>query len=139
MRYYLYVHTNRINGKKYIGITVQDPKKRWANGKGYSNQKKFYSAIIKYGWDNFEHQFWELSSEKDMLYGEKYLIAFYNSVKEGYNTTPGGKSCWRTGYRDPNVTIHKMDYRTEEEYRRAYNKWYNRPKEIIFSTKIIYD
>lgn len=26
-----------------------------------------------------------------MLYGEKYLIAYYNTVKDGYNITTGGE------------------------------------------------
>lgn len=26
---YIYIHTNRINGKKYVGQTTRNPKKRW--------------------------------------------------------------------------------------------------------------
>ena len=46
----VYCHTNKINGKKYIGITSKKPEYRWNNGKGYSTQIVFARAIEKYGW-----------------------------------------------------------------------------------------
>ena len=90
--YYIYVHTNKKNGAKYVGITTQNPKQRWANGSGYSTQKKFYNAILKYGWDNFDHQVWEVGSMEDMLYGEQYLIKYWDTIKNGYNVSSGGKN-----------------------------------------------
>ena len=54
--YTVYQHKNKINGKVYIGITMQEPEKRWGvNGRNYKSSPHFYSAIQKYGWDNFEH------------------------------------------------------------------------------------
>ena len=53
--YKVYIHRNKINGKVYIGITKQKPENRWRNGKGYKQNIKFYRAIEKYGWNNFEH------------------------------------------------------------------------------------
>ena len=53
--YTIYIHKNKINNKVYIGQTSQNPKKRWDNGRGYQSSPKFYNAILKYGWDNFEH------------------------------------------------------------------------------------
>jgi hypothetical protein len=51
--YSVYKHTNKYNNKIYIGITKQNPIKRWANGKGYKINSHFRNAIEKYGWDNF--------------------------------------------------------------------------------------
>lgn len=54
--YTVYQHKNKINGKIYIGITMQKPEVRWGkNGNNYKSSPHFYSAIQKYGWDNFEH------------------------------------------------------------------------------------
>ena len=52
--YIVYQHKNKINGKVYIGITMQDPERRWRHGEGYKSSPHFYAAIQKYGWDNFE-------------------------------------------------------------------------------------
>lgn len=41
----IYKHTNKINGKSYIGQTCQEATERWKNGKGYSkSQSVFYSG-----------------------------------------------------------------------------------------------
>lgn len=38
-----------------MGITSQNIKVRWQNGRGYFKCKVFKRAIDKYGWDNFQH------------------------------------------------------------------------------------
>ena len=50
----VYMHKSP-SGKVYIGVTKRNLEIRWANGEGYKKQPHFYSAIKKYGWDNFEH------------------------------------------------------------------------------------
>ena len=92
--YTVYQHKNKINGKIYIGITSQKPENRWGSqGCNYKSSPHFYSAIQKYGWDNFEHNilFTELTKEQACL-KEQELIKEYNSMNRefGYNSTSGG-------------------------------------------------
>lgn len=44
------------NGKLYYGITCREPEVRWDGGKGYIDNKEMYSDIVKYGWNNIEHE-----------------------------------------------------------------------------------
>ena len=81
--YCVYCHINLVNNKKYIGITKQRPQDRWReNGKGYQGQTKFWNAIKKYGWDNFEHiiLFTNLTLE-EANYKEKELIDYFDTIK----------------------------------------------------------
>lgn len=50
----VYKHTFP-NGKVYIGVTGNEPKKRWLNGEGYRGQS-VYDEIKKYGWKNIKHE-----------------------------------------------------------------------------------
>lgn len=54
--YTVYMHTNKTNLKRYIGITGQTVQERWRDGKGYKSCILFNRAIQKYGWDGFEHE-----------------------------------------------------------------------------------
>lgn len=87
------MHKNKLNGKVYIGKTCKKPERRWARGKGYLAQSKFYGDITEYGWENFEHiiiaEGLDELEAKDM---EISLIAKYESTnkEKGYNTTRGG-------------------------------------------------
>ena len=92
--YTVYQHKNKINGKIYIGITSQKPEQRWGSqGCNYKSSPHFYSAIQKYGWNNFEHNilFTGLTKEQACL-KEQELIKEYNSMNRefGYNSTSGG-------------------------------------------------
>lgn len=93
--YYVYIHTNRINGKMYIGITSKEPRIRWNNGSGYIKCSRFYNAIKKYGWDNFEHQIFASRLTKDEACNmERLLIKKLKTQNPsfGYNLDEGG-SC----------------------------------------------
>ena len=84
--------------KSYIGLTKQKPQRRWRKGKAYLKEPtKFANAIIKYGWDNFNHEIIgvvEANTEEELLQDlkewEKYYIWKYDSYKNGYNSTLGG-------------------------------------------------
>lgn len=91
--YSVYCHMNKVNGKRYIGITARKPEKRWgANGCNYKGQL-FYSAIQKYGWDNFSHEIlYKNLSKEEAESLEIELIAKFNTRDDdfGYNVAIGG-------------------------------------------------
>lgn len=93
-KFTIYKHTNKINKKVYIGITCQLPKYRWgSNGQGYNNSPHFYSAIQKYGWDNFEHEIlYSDLTESEAKQLEINLIEQYQARNPqfGYNSQTGG-------------------------------------------------
>ena len=120
----VYCHTNKINGKRYIGITQNKPNRRWQNGYGYKDRNShFCNAIKKYGWENFEHIILEENlTRKEASEKEKYYIRLYNTNNEnyGYNITSGG---------DNNFTRNKL---TEEQRTNISNK----TKEAMNSAEI---
>lgn len=93
-RWYVYMHINKINDKKYIGITSMDPPaKRWNYGFGYQNSKHFWNAIQKYGWNNFKHEILFAGlTKQEACDKEIELIALYDTTNQdmGYNVAPGG-------------------------------------------------
>lgn len=106
--YKIYVHINKINGKIYIGQTCRkNVKERFGkNGIQYQKCPRFWNAIQKYGWDNFEHivLIENLTQEiADIV--EVELIEKYKSCNTnfGYNLAPGGrtgsgKTLWKIIY-----------------------------------------
>lgn len=88
----IYAHRNKLNNKYYIGQTIQEPSKRWRCGEGYVHCQKFYNAIKKYGWNNFEHIILCKCNSSDADTLEKYYIKKYDSVKNGYNISFGGNT-----------------------------------------------
>ena len=92
--YTLYMHINKTNNKKYIGITCQKTKKRWNNGRGYMHCPIFYNAILKYGWNNFEHItiLKNLSKEEAEIKEQEYIKKYKSNIRKyGYNIQNGGR------------------------------------------------
>ena len=93
--YKVYRHTSP-SGKTYIGITRQDVKKRWENGRGYKECPAFNKAIKKYGWDNIKHEIlFKGLTKEEAEQKEIELIAKYKSNQKqyGYNIENGGNCC----------------------------------------------
>lgn len=94
MKYTVYMHEHRENNKRYIGITCQNPRKRWGNGKNYKPSSYFRNAIDKYGWDMFRHEilYTNLTKEEACKL-EQELIQKYktNDRRYGYNNSIGGE------------------------------------------------
>lgn len=91
---YIYKITNTINGKSYIGKTYLPIEERFKQHiqdfkKTRCKNRPLYSAISKYGVENFKIEVIEETNtpaEREM-----YWIKFYNTYgKTGYNATRGG-------------------------------------------------
>lgn len=94
-KYCVYCHTNKVNGKKYVGITSQKPENRWRNGNGYRNNEHFWRAIKKYKWHNFSHEILYTNLTKNEA--EKIEIELIKELKtfekdKGYNIELGGNA-----------------------------------------------
>lgn len=109
--YCVYKHTNKFNGKVYIGITSQLPEKRWKNGYGYEGNEYFFRAIQKYGWnDGFDHEIIVSGLTKEnACVIEIELIKTYDSTNsdKGYNFSSGG-DCGNAGCTSSEEWVEKM-------------------------------
>lgn len=111
------MHTSPSN-KVYIGITSQEPLKRWGNGSNYSKQKYFYAAIKKYGWKNIKHEIlFSNLTEEEAKQQEIELIAKHKSTDRnyGYNLTLGGDGV--KGY----VPTEETKQRTKATMKKLYS------------------
>lgn len=130
-KYSVYIHTNKINGKRYIGITKRKPEKRWRNGEGYKEQPHFYSAIQEYGWENFDHFILEVDSEELMFQLEKQYISYYKTTdrRYGYNKSLGGESGAYLGRTEEEKKQYSIDYyRTHKE---KWSEYYEENRDVI--------
>lgn len=90
-KYTIYKHTSP-SGKVYIGQTCQNVWIRQLhNGNGYKKNPIFWNAILKYGWNNIQHEIiLEGLSKSEADYAETYLIRWYKLHGNSYNVTDGG-------------------------------------------------
>lgn len=100
MKGIIYIYTNALNGKVYIGQTTQEEKARKCQHKTSKDNLPFHCAIRKYGWDNFHYEtlkeIYSDSKEDLMLllnFWEKFYIKEYKSNIIGYNVALGGNNC----------------------------------------------
>lgn len=93
---YVYLITNTINNKKYVGIT-NNYKRRWGNECSYPKDPKkrqvIQEAIHKYGKENFKFEIlYQGVSIEEACLKEKQLIEEYHTLIQdwGYNVDKGG-------------------------------------------------
>lgn len=93
----IYKVTNKINGKIYIGQTVQSLKDRWYRHCARKSLSKkemnmhIKRAIFKYGKENFNIEILEECDSSMLNERERYYISYFDSYHNGYNSTPGGQ------------------------------------------------
>ena len=89
----VYLILNKINGKRYVGQTVQPLRVRFNEHARKKEHTLIGNAIRKYGRENFYCGVIKTCSSKAELdYWEKYFIAALHTKKPyGYNLTDGGE------------------------------------------------
>ena len=124
-KFYVYVHTCTANGKRYVGCTTQArPELRWQRGRGYQHNDHFYRAILKHGWNNFQHEVFEVESEEEMYRKEVELISFYhsNDPRYGYNHSSGGEKSASGCIRSEEFVKHLSEIHKEKWLDSGYRK-----------------
>lgn len=92
--YSVYCFTNKINNKKYVGITF-DMQRRYKQHKTARNRCPVFSnAIKKYGFETFDFTVLKenLTQEDAKSLEKKFIEEFNSIVPNGYNRTKGGDS-----------------------------------------------
>ena len=93
----IYLITNKINNKQYIGSTIIEPQKRFKQHIYNSTHKNthqynypLYQAMRKYGIDNFNFEIIlqkDCSEEEIRLIEKEYIIQYNSLCPNGYNQT----------------------------------------------------
>ena len=110
--YSIYKATNKINGKCYIGFATNWPRRKNKHRiASKNNNNKFYRAIRKHDWDNFEWSVLYQSKDREhtLKIMEPYFINEYDSYHGGYNATMGGEGVF--GYSFSEESKRKMSER----------------------------
>ena len=123
MLHEIYLVTNLINGKQYVGQTKHGHTGgRWKEHNVIREDYNtiFHNAIKKYGTENFSVEVIEDNiSDRDIDQREIYYIEFYNTFHangHGYNMTKGGRGM--LGYKPTKKTKQKVKKSTIETWKR---------------------
>ena len=91
---FIYLITNNVNNKKYVGQTIGSIQERWNQHLRATRDKgsrHLYDAIKKYGYQSFSIQKIEEVLNEQLNERECFWISYYDSFKNGYNMTSGGE------------------------------------------------
>jgi len=90
----VYLVTNTINGKRYVGQTSNSlEERRKQHLKISSGCLALRSALVKYGFENFEFSslFEDLNLEQANYFEKEYIDRYKTKAPNGYNLTDGGE------------------------------------------------
>jgi group I intron endonuclease len=100
--YKIYVVTNLLNGKMYVGQTIQKLLRRWRQHRSSARTKRlvhFHHAINKYGEENFRIDCVAFAVTKEYAdwLEKQWIVTLRTHLPEyGYNSTYGGEGARHT-------------------------------------------
>lgn len=126
----IYKITNKINGKCYIGQSV-NIKQRWREHKSLINgiagteysYYPIYQAFHKYGIENFQFDILEECEIEKLNIRERYWINYYksNDSNKGYNQNSGGTD--GQFYKKYDYELISKDYLEGMDYKNLEEKY----------------
>lgn len=92
----IYLVTNLVNGKQYVGMTIRSLEERRReheyHAKNNVSNSILHRAMCKYGFENFNWQTIVYTDEDNLNVLEMSYVDFYNTkAPNGYNLTDGGE------------------------------------------------
>lgn len=116
---FIYVITNDINGKQYIGKTNNSIEKRFKehikdSKKERCEKRPLYNAMNKYGIEHFHIEKLEECSAEESAEREEYWITKLDTYgHNGYNATRGGDSKKYYDYKE--ITDKYLELQNQQE------------------------
>jgi len=120
----IYIATNKINGKRYVGKTEKTLSERWYRHQKnveYGSQTYFHRAIRKHGAENFSFELLEDCSDELNNEKERYWIA---TLQPEYNMTKGGDGGWINDQTGNTWTVSKQGRANMKASRKRNKKKY---------------
>ena len=97
MKGYIYQIINKVDGRRYVGQTINLHKRKQTHFSKLRNNKH-PNILLQQAWNewgeenfSFEYEEIEIKDENTLNEAEINTIAKYNSYLNGYNRTPGGQ------------------------------------------------
>ena len=107
----IYLITNTINGKRYVGQTVRFKERMWEHEYDDRSTSAIHAAIQKYGTDAFEVTVLETPDKKLLDEREIYWIEKLGTYHSEYNLNKGGQGRGSLMLSQP-VIQYSYDYST---------------------------
>lgn len=125
---YIYVYVNKLDGRKYVGQTI-DIKQRH-NAHLYKKTNTYFdNSLQKLGMEYFELHILEVFccsdratqkkrlDEREIFWIKELKTYWYDYPDSGYNLNKGGST--KLGYRKPGAKLYAADFETKEEFEKA--------------------